>query len=124
MAEGHIRSVRARCAVNDIGDHTGRDLRYNQRPVPRRGGRTGSRGSLTMKRVKGRYDGSTVVLEERVDLPADTEVDVLTPLRRERSLTALLDELDLMPVGETMSLDEIVALVHEVRAPSQGEDEE
>jgi len=77
-----------------------------------------------MKRVKGRYDGSTVVLEERVDLPADTEVDVLTPLRRERSLTALLDELDLMPVGETMSLDEIVALVHEVRAPSQGEDEE
>ena len=69
-----------------------------------------------MKRVKGRYDGSAVVLEEKVDIPANTEVEVLIPERRERSLTALLDELDRMPVGETMSLDEIVALVHEVRA--------
>jgi hypothetical protein len=69
-----------------------------------------------MKRVKGRYDGSAVVLEEKVDIPANTEVEVLIPERRERSLTALLDELDQMPVGETMSLDEIVALVHEVRA--------
>ena len=69
-----------------------------------------------MKRVKGRYNGSAVVLEEKVDLPANTEVEVLIPERQERSLTALLDELDRMPVGETMSLDEIVALVHEVRA--------
>jgi len=69
-----------------------------------------------MKRVKGRYDGSAVVLEEKVDLPANTEVEVLIPERQERSLTALLDELDRMPVGETLSLDEIVALVHEVRA--------
>jgi len=69
-----------------------------------------------MKRVKGRYDGSAVVLEEKLDLPANTEVEVLIPERQERSLTALLDELDRMPVGETMSLDEIVALVHEVRA--------
>ena len=69
-----------------------------------------------MKRVKGRYDGSAVVLEEKVDIPANTEVEVLIPERRERPLTALLDELDQMPVGETMSLDEIVALVHEVRA--------
>jgi len=69
-----------------------------------------------MKRVKGRYDGSAVVLEEKVDIPVNTEVEVLIPERRERSLTALLDELDRMPVGETMSLDEIVALVHEVRA--------
>ena len=68
-----------------------------------------------MKRVKGRYNGSAVVLEEKVDLPANTEVDVLIPERAERPLTALLDELDRMPVGETMSLDEIVALVHEVR---------
>jgi hypothetical protein len=69
-----------------------------------------------MKRVKGRYDGSAVVLEEKVDIPANTEVEVLIPERAERSLTALLDEFDRMPVGETMSLDEIVALVHEVRA--------
>ena len=69
-----------------------------------------------MKRVKGRYNGSAVVLEEKVDIPANTEVEVLIPERRERSLTTLLDELDRMPVGETMSLDEIVALVHEVRA--------
>jgi len=69
-----------------------------------------------MKRVKGRYDGSAVVLEEKVDIPANTEVEVLIPEPQERSLTALLDELDRMPVGETMSLDEIVALVHEVRA--------
>jgi len=69
-----------------------------------------------VKRVKGRYNGSAVVLEEKVDLPANTEVEVLIPERQERSLTALLDELDRMPVGETMSLDEIVALVHEVRA--------
>jgi hypothetical protein len=72
-----------------------------------------------VKRVKGRYDGSAVVLEEKVDLPANTEVEVLIPERRERPLTALLDELDQMPVGETMSLDEIVALVHEVRAAQQ-----
>jgi hypothetical protein len=69
-----------------------------------------------MKRVKGRYDGSTVVPKEKADIPADTEVEVLISERRERSLTALLDELDRMPVGETMSLDEIVALVHEARA--------
>ena len=69
-----------------------------------------------MKRVKGRYDGSSVVLKEKVDIPADTEVEVLISERRERSPTALLDELDRMPVGETMSLDEIVALVHEARA--------
>jgi hypothetical protein len=69
-----------------------------------------------MKRVKGRYDGSAVVLEEKIDLPANTEVDVLIPERAERPLTALLDALDRMPVGETISLDEIVALVHEVRA--------
>jgi len=69
-----------------------------------------------VKRVKGRYDGSAVVLEEKLDLPANTEVEVLIPERQERSLTALLDEFDRMPVGETMSLDEIVALVHEVRA--------
>jgi hypothetical protein len=69
-----------------------------------------------VKRVKGRYNGSAVVLEEKVDLPANTEVDVLIPERAERPLTALLDELDRMPVGETISLDEIVALVHEVRA--------
>jgi len=72
-----------------------------------------------MKRVKGRYDGSTVVLEEKIDLPANTKVEVLIPERQERSLTTLLDELDRIPAGETLSLDEIVALVHEVRAAQQ-----
>jgi hypothetical protein len=69
-----------------------------------------------VKRVKGRYNGSAVVLEEKVDIPANTEVEVLIPERRERSLTGLLDDLDRIPVGETLTLDEIVALVHEVRA--------
>ena len=72
-----------------------------------------------MRRVKGRYDGSAVVLEEEVDLPANTRVEVLIPERQERPLTTLLDELDQAPVGETMSLDEIVALVHEVRTAQQ-----
>jgi hypothetical protein len=68
-----------------------------------------------VKRVKGRYNGSAVVLDAKIDLPPNTEVDVLIPERAERPLGALLDGLDRMPVGETMSLDEIVALVHEVR---------
>ena len=68
-----------------------------------------------MKRVKGRYNGSAVILEEKVDLSANTEVDVLIPEPAERPLTALLDGLDRMTMGETMSLDEIMALVHEVR---------
>jgi len=68
-----------------------------------------------LKRVKGRYDGSVVVLEEKADLPTNTKVEVLIPERQERSLTTLLDALDRIPAGETLSLDEIVALVHEVR---------
>lgn len=69
-----------------------------------------------MKRVKGTYNGSAVVLRERVGIPANTEVEVLIPEPREYSLSALLDELDRVPQGETLSLDEVVALVHEVRA--------
>ncbi len=53
-----------------------------------------------MKRVKGRYNGSAIVLEEKIDLPANTRVDVLIPEREERPPGALLDELDRMPVGE------------------------
>ena len=68
-----------------------------------------------MKRVKGRYDGSVVVLEEKADLPTNTKVEVLIPERQERSLTTLLDELDRISAGEILSLDEIVALVHDVR---------
>jgi hypothetical protein len=69
-----------------------------------------------MKRVKGTYNGSAVVLREKVDIPANTEVEVLIPEPREHSLSALLDELDHVPQGETLSLEEVVALVHEVRA--------
>jgi hypothetical protein len=69
-----------------------------------------------MKRVRGRYNGSAVILEEKVDIPADTEVVVLIPEARDGRLNELLDELNRLPAGETMALDEIVALVHEVRA--------
>jgi len=69
-----------------------------------------------MKRVRGRYDGSAVVLEEKVDIPADTEVEVLIPEARDGGLNDLLDEMDGLPASETVGLDEIVALVHEVRA--------
>lgn len=68
-----------------------------------------------MKRVKGRYNGSTVVLEEKVSIPPDTEVEVLIPDAQSGQLKDLLDELDRLPAGESMSLEEIVALVHEVR---------
>jgi hypothetical protein len=57
-----------------------------------------------------------VILEEKVDIPADTEVVVLIPEARDGRLNELLDELNRLPAGETMALDEIVALVHEVRA--------
>jgi hypothetical protein len=69
-----------------------------------------------MKRVRGRYDGSAVILDEKVDIPADTEVVVLIPEAGDGRLNDLLDELDRLPAGETMGLDEIVAPVHEVRA--------
>ncbi len=68
-----------------------------------------------MKRIKGTYDGAAVVLRERVDLPPNTEVEVLIPEPREKSLTAVLDDLDHEKVGETISLEEVTALVHEVR---------
>jgi hypothetical protein len=68
-----------------------------------------------MRRVKGTYDGSSVVLREKVDLPPNTEVEVLIPEPREGGLADVLDELDKSPVGESMSLDEVVALVHQVR---------
>lgn len=69
-----------------------------------------------MKRVKGTYDGSSVVLKEKIELPPNTEVEVLIPEPEEESLTALLDELDRQPAGEVLSTEEIVAIVHEVRA--------
>lgn len=84
----------------------------------------GARGRRPMmKRVKGRYDGSAVVLQEKVDIAADTEVEVLIPKPRERSLTALLDELGRRPVDEVMPLDEVVALVHEVRGAGGRQEE-
>jgi len=72
-----------------------------------------------MKRVRGTYNGSAVVLRERVDLPPNTEVDVLIPEPQEKSLVAALDELDRVSGGEILSLEEVVALVHEVRASRQ-----
>ncbi len=69
-----------------------------------------------MKRVKGRYDGAAVILQQKVDIPPNTEVEVLIPDPGERRLPAVLEELDRVPFGETLPLEEIVALVHEVRA--------
>ena len=67
-----------------------------------------------MKRIRGRYDGSTVVLGEKVDLPPDTEVEVLIPEPQERSLVAILAEPP--AAGQVLSLEEVAELVHEVRA--------
>jgi hypothetical protein len=68
-----------------------------------------------MRRVKGTYDGRAVVLRESVDLPPDTEVEVLIPEPEAKALSDVLDDLDEAPAGETLSSDEVVALVHEVR---------
>jgi hypothetical protein len=70
-----------------------------------------------MKRIRGRYDGSTVVLREKVDLPPDTEVEVLIPEPQERSLAAILAEPP--AVGQVLSLEEVTELIHEVRARRQ-----
>ena len=67
-----------------------------------------------MKRIRGTYDGSTVVLREKVDLPPDTEVEVLIPEPQERSLAAILAERP--AAGQVLSLEEVTELVHEVRA--------
>ena len=53
-----------------------------------------------MKRVRGSYNGSAVVLRERVDLPPNTEVDVLIPEPQEQSLVAALDEFDRVQGGD------------------------
>jgi hypothetical protein len=72
-----------------------------------------------MKRVRGTYDGSSVVLREKVNLPPNTEVEVLIPEPEEKTLTAVLEQLGDRAAGETLSLEEIVALVHEVRESRQ-----
>jgi len=70
-----------------------------------------------MKRVRGTYDGSAVVLREQVDLPPDTEVEVLIPEPQERSLAAILSR---PPAGgQVLSVEEVAELVHEVRASRQ-----
>jgi hypothetical protein len=69
-----------------------------------------------MKRIKGTYNGSSVVLRDKVDLPPNTEVEVLIPEPQDRGLAQILEEMEKSPVGETMSLDEVAALVHEVRS--------
>ena len=68
-----------------------------------------------MRYVQGVYDGAAVVLQEDIGLPANTAVRVLIPEQRDQSLPQLLDELDRRPIGRTLSTEEVVALVHEVR---------
>ncbi len=79
-----------------------------------------------MKRVKGIYNGQTVVLAEQVDLAPDTEVEVLIPDAGGQSFADFLDELDKRPPlapEDVLSEEEIVALVHEVRAEMRAERE-
>jgi len=69
-----------------------------------------------MRRVKGTFDGSRVVLQEKVDLPPDTEVEVLIPEPQDRYLPEVLEALDRVSPAEVLSVEEVAELVHEVRA--------
>ena len=75
---------------------------------------------LAMRRVKGKFDGSAVVLQEKVDLPPDTEVEVLIPEPQDRSLPEVLEALDRVTPAEVLSVEEVAELVHEVRAGQRG----
>jgi len=69
-----------------------------------------------MRRVKGTFDGSRVVLREKVDLPPDTEVEVLIPEPQDRCLPEVLERLDRVSPAEVLSVEEVAELVHDVRA--------
>jgi hypothetical protein len=76
--------------------------------------------------VKGVYNGKTVVPEEPLDVPPDTEIGLLIPGQPSDTFADLLDELDKLPPlpsGEVLSEEEIVALVHQVRAEMQAKGE-
>ena len=47
-----------------------------------------------MRIVKGVYNGETVVPQESLDVPPDTEIRLLVPGRSENAFADLLDELD------------------------------
>lgn len=66
-----------------------------------------------MKRVKGTYNGSAVVLREAVSIPPNTEVEVLIPEGEDGSLAAVLDRLDETDVGELLSIEEVAEIVHQ-----------
>ncbi len=68
-----------------------------------------------MRRVKGPFDGSSVTLREKIDIPAGTEVEVLIPELTDTRLIDLLHDLDQQPLGDMLSLADVVAIVHEVR---------
>jgi len=72
--------------------------------------------AMPVKRVKGTYNGSAVVLREAVDIPPNTEVEVLIPERGEASLAAVLAQLDETDVGELLSVEEVAEIVHQVRS--------
>ncbi len=79
-----------------------------------------------MKIVKGVYNGETVVPEEPLDVPPDTEIGLLVPGRSANAFADLLEELDRLPPlppDEVLSEEEIVALVHEVRAEMRAKGE-
>ncbi len=75
---------------------------------------------------KGVYNGETVVPEEPLDVPPDTEIGLLVPGRSANAFADLLEELDRLPPlppDEVLSEEEIVALVHEVRAEMRAKGE-
>ncbi len=79
-----------------------------------------------MKRIKGVYEGKGVVLIEDVDLAPKTEVEVLIPDVDRRPLIDHLDrlaKLPPLPPEDVPTDEEIVALVHEVRAKMRSERE-
>ncbi len=69
-----------------------------------------------MKRVKGTVSGQTVLLRESVDVPPDTEVEVLIPEPGDQSLAGILARVRQHPPAEVLSDEEIVEIVHQVRA--------
>lgn len=70
-----------------------------------------------MTRVKGTVRDGCVVLDENAEVPPDgTRVEVLVPAPRGRSLKEHLEYLLKNPPADVMSDEEIVEIVHRVRA--------
>ena len=72
-----------------------------------------------MRRVKGIYEGQGVFLVGDVELAPKTEVEMIPPEVGTRPLAEFLDRLSKLPPlapDDVLTDQEILALVHEVRA--------